>query len=415
MQYIKTPMKGMPEQLPADMQLREYLLGKIKATYGSYGFSLIETPAIEHIENLTSRQGGENEKLIFKILKRGEKLAKADGTDELCDCGLRYDLTVPLSRFYANNMAQLPVPFKAMQIGNVWRADRPQRGRFRQFTQCDIDILGEGSFLAEIELISATASMLAQLEFSNFKVKVNDRRILKAMAACCGFAEENYDDIFIILDKIDKIGLDGVKAELLGAGYDSSSVERYCAFFENLGKGMSCTEFCADRLDGFLDPAVLSDLEYIINCARATAAGEMQIVFDPTLVRGMSYYTGPIFEIELPDFGSSVAGGGRYDEMIGKYTNAKVPACGFSIGFERIITLLKERGYRIPDQKNRTALLIDKKIGREELLGALQRAAQLRAGGETALIVYRAKNIRHQKETLEKEGYTEFLELPEKD
>ena len=414
MQYIKTPMKGMPEQLPADMQLREYLLGKIKTTYSGYGFSLIETPAIEHIENLTSKQGGENEKLIFKILKRGEKLAKADSTDELCDCGLRYDLTVPLARFYANNMAQLPTPFKAMQIGSVWRADRPQRGRFRQFTQCDIDILGEGSCLAEIELIAATASMLAQLDFSHFKVKVNDRRILKAMAACCGFAEADYDEIFIILDKIDKIGLDGVKHELLEAGYDTGAVERYCACFEILGNGMRCTEFCAGRLDGFLDPAVLTDLEYIIDCARATATGEMEILFDPTLVRGMSYYTGPIFEIELPDFGSSVAGGGRYDEMIGKYTNVRVPACGFSIGFERIITLLKERGYRIPDQKKRTALLVDKAIGREELLAVLQRAAAIRAAGETALVVYRAKNVRHQKETLEKEGYTDFLELPER-
>ncbi len=415
MQYIKTPMKGMPEQLPADMQLREYLLGKIKTTYGSYGFSLIETPAIEHIENLTSKQGGENEKLIFKILKRGEKLAKAAEQEELCDCGLRYDLTVPLARFYANNMAQLPAPFKAMQIGNVWRADRPQRGRFRQFTQCDIDILGEGSCLAEIELIGATASMLAQLEFSNFKVKVNDRRILKAMAACCGFAESDYDEVFIILDKIDKIGLDGVQDELEKAGYEQRTVEQYCAFFQNLGKSMSCTEFCAGRLDGFLDPAVLSDLETIIDCARIAAVGDMAIVFDPTLVRGMSYYTGPIFEIELPDFGSSVAGGGRYDEMIGKYTSLHVPACGFSIGFERIITLLKERGYQIPDQKKRTALLIEKKTDRVGLMEILKRAALMRAEGETVLIVYRAKNVRHQKETLEKEGYTDFLELPERD
>lgn len=413
MSYIKTPMKGMNDYLPSDMRLREYVMNKIKKTYGKYGFSQIETPAIEHIENLTSKQGGENEKLIFKILKRGEKLesAKNEGDDSLCDCGLRYDLTVPLSRYYANNSSLLSTPFKALQIGNVWRADRPQKGRFRQFTQCDIDILGDESILAEIELVSATASMLAQLGFTDLKVRINDRRILKAMALSCGFPEESLDKVFIILDKMDKIGLDGVEKELKTEGFDRSSVEGYCKWFKNLDESLGCKAFCGNNLEGQLDGAVLDNLDQIISGALANMDIPCRIVFDPTLVRGMSYYTGTIFEIELPDFGSSVAGGGRYDEMIGKFSNTKVCACGFSIGFERIITMMKERNYVIPGESSKVAFLIDKSVKNEGLADIFKEAQALRKEDKTVMVTKRNKNVKHQKQCLEAEGYTEFKEF----
>ena len=205
----------MKDILPKEMAIRDYVIRLIKETYGTFGFTSMETPCVEHIENLNSKQGGENEKLIFKILKRGEKLKleTAEKENDLVDSGLRYDLTVPLCRYYSNNANELPSPFKALQMGNVWRADRPQRGRYRQFMQCDIDILGEPTNLAEIELILATTTLLGKLDFKNFTIRINDRRILKAMAAYSGFPEESYDTVFIILDKMDKIGLEGVAKE----------------------------------------------------------------------------------------------------------------------------------------------------------------------------------------------------------
>lgn len=225
----KKPVTGMKDVLPAEMQVREYVMEKIRETYKSFGFSQIETPCVEHIENLTSKQGGDNEKLIFKILKRGDKLdvAAAQSEEDVVDGGLRYDLTLPLSRYYAGHASELPAPFKALQMGSVWRADRPQKGRFRQFVQCDIDILGDATSLAEIELILATTTALGRICPGNsFAVRINDRGILKGMAAYCGFPEESYDQIFIILDKMDKIGMEGVKAELKEAGFADEQVEK---------------------------------------------------------------------------------------------------------------------------------------------------------------------------------------------
>ena len=232
----KKPTTGMKDILPREMEIRDYVIGQIKETYRTFGFQSIETPCVEHIENLNNKQGGENEKLIFKILKRGQKLnlETAETESDLVDGGLRYDLTVPLSRYYANNANELPVPFKALQMGNVWRADRPQRGRYRQFMQCDIDILGEPTNLAEIELILATTTLLGKLDFKNFTIRINDRRILKAMAAYSGFPEESYDTVFIILDKMDKIGFEGVAKELEEAGFAKESVEKYLKMFEEI-------------------------------------------------------------------------------------------------------------------------------------------------------------------------------------
>ena len=229
----KKPVTGMKDILPREMEIRNYVMDLIRETYGMFGFTNIETPCVEHIENLSSKQGGENEKLIFKVMKRGEKLKVAEAKEEadLVDFGMRYDLTVPLVRFYSNNANDLPSPFKAIQMGNVWRADRPQRGRYRQFMQCDIDIIGEPTNLAEIELILATTTTIGKLGFKNFEIRINERRILKAMAAYSGFAEEDFDTVFIILDKMDKIGLDGVAEELAKRGLCEKSRSRISCTF----------------------------------------------------------------------------------------------------------------------------------------------------------------------------------------
>ena len=409
----KKPVTGMKDMLPREMQIRDYVIRLIKETYGTFGFSSIETPCVEHIENLSSKQGGENEKLIFKILKRGEKLKldTAECEADLVDGGLRYDLTVPLSRYYSNNVSELPSPFKALQMGNVCRADRPQRGRFRQFMQCDIDILGEPNNLAEIELILATTTLLGKLDFKNFTVRINDRKILKAMAAYSGFEEKDYDDVFIILDKMDKIGLDGVEKELQEHGYPKEAVEKYLQLFKEITNDIEGVRYCKEKLEGYLEEATADGLEMIIASVDSVKEADFKLSFDPTLVRGMSYYTGTIFEIAMDEFGGSVGGGGRYDEMIGKFTGQPTPACGFSIGFERIVMLLLERGYEIPDNKEKLALLIEKGMPQEKMLEVLAFAKEQRAAGKQVMLSIMKKNKKFQKEQLSQEGYTEIKEF----
>lgn len=413
MALIKKPTTGMKDILPREMEIRDYLIGVIKETYAQFGFTSIETPAVENISNLNSKQGGENEKLIFKILKRGEKLnlEAAQNEIDLVDGGLRYDLTVPLVRFYSNNAAVLPSPFKALQIGPVWRADRPQKGRFRQFYQCDIDILGEAGNLAEIELILATTTTLGKIGFKNFKIKINERRILKAMAAYSGFPEEEFDTVFIILDKMDKIGLEGVKEELIKEGYDGTAVDRYVALFKGIKESEDGLSYVCDAISDYLEDGVKEGLSEIIDSVNSTKEYTFDVVFDPTLVRGMSYYTGTIFEIEVPEFGSSVGGGGRYDKMVGKFTGNDIPACGFSIGFERIVTILLDNDFQIPTQKEKTAFLIEKGISGEKLCEIIREAQELRKEGKSVLVVRMNKNKKFQKEQLEKEGYSNFRDF----
>ena len=413
MALIKKPMTGMKDILPREMQIRDYLISLIKDTYASFGFTPIETPAVENIANLSSKQGGENEKLIFKILKRGEKLnlETAQSEADLADGGLRYDLTVPLVRFYSNNAASLPSPFKALQIGPVWRADRPQRGRYRQFMQCDIDILGEPSNLAEIELILATTTTLGKLGFKNFQIRINERRILKAMAAYSGFPEESYDSVFITLDKMDKIGMVGVEEELLENGFDQACVDKYLNLFLDLGNAEDGVAYLADTLEGFLEPEIAQSLREIMDSVKATKASDFEIVFDATLVRGMSYYTGTIFEIAMPEFGGSCGGGGRYDKMVGKFTGNDVPACGFSIGFERIIMLLMDRGFKVPTRPKQVAYLIEKGVSGERLCEVIAQAQEARKDGTQVLVARMNKNKKFQKEQLNKEGYEEFVEF----
>lgn len=413
MALSKKPVTGMKDILPGEMKIRDYVIGVIKETYGAFGYTSIETPCVEHIENLSNKQGGENEKLVFKILKRGEKLnlETAQSEKDLVDGGLRYDLTVPLARFYANHANELPNPFKALQMGNVWRADRPQRGRYRQLMQCDIDILGEPSNLAEIELILATTTTLGKLGFKNFQVKINERRILKAMAAYSGFAEEAYENVFIILDKMDKIGLEGVEKELLDNGFEKACVDRYLTLFKEMEGKADGISYLADILGDFLGEEVRANLQEIIDSVKATQDSNFTLVFDPTLVRGMSYYTGTIFEVVMPELGASCAGGGRYDGMIGKFTGNDVPACGFSIGFERIILLLMESGFQVPSQPEKTAYLLEKGLPVQELCRVIARAQEERKKGKQVLVVRMNKNKKFQKEQLAKEGYGEIQEF----
>src|SRR6185503_8464997 len=329
------PPRGMRDILPSEVELRDAATQQILSVYRGYGFRRIETPALESLKLLAGSEGGENEKLIFKVLRRGEDLEAAIASGgELAEHGLRFDLTVPLARYYAENHARLPDPLKAVQIGPVWRAERPQKGRFRQFTQCDIDVLGVASGVVEVELILATSEALDRLGLTNLTVRINDRRILGLVAQHCGFAEDQQAGFFITFDKLDKLGPEGVLAELREAGLPAAAVERF------------------------------ESLAWIIR----TASGEMpsgaRVQFDPTLVRGMGYYTGTIFEMVSPAFPSSIAGGGRYDRMIGRLLGRDVPACGFSIGFERLITILTERGAAAATPEpvasaRRIALLVD--------------------------------------------------------
>ena len=408
----KKPVTGMKDMLPKEMEIRDYVIHLIKETYKTYGFSSMETPCVEHIENLCSKQGGDNEKLIFKILKRGEKLKidEAKEENDLVDGGLRYDLTVPLARYYANHMSELPSPFKAMQIGNVWRADRPQKGRFRQFMQCDIDILGEPGILAEIELILATTAMLGKLNFQNFTVCINDRNILKAMAAYSGFKEEDYDEVFIVLDKMDKIGKEGVAAELQEPGYGKESVEAYLGLFDEVTPDVEGIRYLKEKLGSCLSSETAEGMETIISSVEEAREAKFGIRFDPTLVRGQSYYTGTIFEVTMDDFGGSVAGGGRYDKMIGKFTGQDTPACGFSIGFERIVMLLLENGYEVPRKGAKKAYLLEKNMPKEGMLKVLSMAKTDREAGKQVLIVNMKKNKKFQKEQLQAEGYEEIID-----
>ena len=401
----KKPVTGMKDILPDEMAVRNYCIGVIRSTYEQFGFSSIDTPVVEHIENLQSKQGGENEKLIFKILKRGEKLDLSRPTTEeaVTDSGLRYDLTLPLSRYYSAHAAELPSPFKAIQIGNVFRADRPQRGRYRQFTQCDIDVLGDPSYLSEIDLILATTTVLQKLAFRNFTIRINDRRLLKAMAEKAGFAEADFEKVFIILDKMDKIGENGVREELL-ADYPEETVNAYMNLFAGTRDGLTEEDISLMREVG-------SPLPEIISAVEAVRTADFRMLYDPTLVRGMGYYTGPIFEIAMDEFGGSVGGGGRYDEMIGRFTGQPTPAVGFSIGFERIIMLLLERGFAPGQKEGKIAFLVEKGMPADKLSAICKEAMELRSEGKTVDISQMKKNKKFQKEQLASAGYTDIREF----
>ncbi len=402
-----TPPRGMRDLLPREVTLRDHATSVILETYRKYGFVRVETPALENIENLTGGEGGENEKLVFKVLKRGEKLLNS-GTGavglDLADLGLRFDLTVPLARYYAGNFSALPNPLKAVQIGPVWRAERPQKGRYRQFTQCDIDIIGMDSPFAEVELILATSDALLALGFSNFTVRINDRRVLQSLAEYSGFQPEAFNRAFIALDKIDKIGIEGVRNELIGTEQNVEAVEKLLDVLTKMS-----TQQTFEQKKGLLpdqmDRPVYDALQTVIDTVLAQAGGRFGILFDPLLVRGMSYYTGQIFEISSAEFPSSLAGGGRYDKMIGKFLGRDIPACGFSIGFERVISILEAKNPTSPVHSRKLALLFEKT---DPLADVVATARKLRDEGYAVSLQVKRPKLRKQLDELALQDFSFF-------
>ena len=358
-----TPVKGTRDYLPKETEIRDFLQNIIMETYSSAGFQRITTPIIEDSVNLDKSEGGENLNLIFKILKRGKKLESALAGDhptekELADMGLRYDLTLPLSRYYANNRNELLSPFKVIQMDRVYRAERPQKGRLREFMQCDIDIIGNESRDAEIELILTTTKALNRVGLTDYKVKINDRRILSDIFAYAGFAKEDNEKLAIIFDKQDKIGIDGVKAELEENGFDQTGIDKFIALFAD---GSLTLESVANVCDA----SYVTELQRIIDAVTKVSKGAIPVEFCPSLVRGQGYYTGTIFEVEAAGYS-----GARYDNLIGKFLNEDIPAVGFSIGFERIFGILMEQNYSIPNRKKKIAVFYDADTYAEALIYA---------------------------------------------
>ncbi len=406
------PVKGTRDFDPVDAALREHVKNVILQSYRSFGFNQIETPVMENIDILQNAEGGENLSMLFKVLKRGEKL-KLDGPiaheNDLVDYGLRFDLTLPLARFYANTHSKLPKPFKTIQMGYVWRAERSQKGRYRQFFQCDIDYLGSAAHTVEIELINASATTLTKLGFKDFIVRVNDRRILETLAKHCGVADKDVAGVLVTLDKLDKIGVDGIVKELKGRNLGAESIEKLTTFLNAYENGEISLQTLGNHIDG-LDEDVLSQLEQIITTSASLSTGLYKVEFDLSLVRGMGYYTGPIFEVASSEFGSSLAGGGRYDNMIGKFLKSTtVPACGFSIGFERILYILQERGFQTESTPTRSAILYDPKDTNLQALFA--RASKLRTDMHDVSMEIRQKNLKLQLESLKKIGITQFCNV----
>lgn len=395
---IKQPLKGMNDFVPRDAAIRDYMISKISEVYKSFGYERIYTPAIEDIENIDNKEGGENQKLIFKILKRGEKLDKALENDEfnkLSDMGLRYDLTLPLTRFYANNRANLPLIGKFIQIDRVYRAERPQRGRDREFYQCDIDVIGNKSINAEIELITATGRALLTLPIGEFSIRINHRQILRASLLKMGFNESDLDEVCISLDKLDKINADGVKNELLAKGYNETAINNLISFISSEVTLNKVEELLGDNSD-------LADLKYVINGASELAQGNYKIIYDFTLVRGQGYYTGCVFEIASIKFGGTIGGGGRYDNLIGKFIGESVPAVGFSIGFERIYAILKDSNFKIPNQ-NKLAI-----IYKNDYVTAMKFADSYRENYQVSLFEF-PKKMGKLLNRIELEGYKAYI------
>ena len=392
------PLKGMRDLLPAEQTLRDYIQGQILEVYRAAGFERISTPMLEDMENLDKSDGGENLNLIFKVLKRGDKLTAALNAgkyDALSDMGLRYDLTLPLSRYYAANRNVLPTPFKVIQTDRVFRAERPQKGRLREFVQCDIDILGDESPNAEVELIDVTARALLKIGFDGFTVNINDRRILRGMLQSMGFAPDTLDSVCITFDKMDKVGAEGVRAELTEKGLPADAIQQLADF---LAQGSVTLEAVAARC---ADPSIADDLKYVLATAGRLAEGKYQVAYCPSLVRGQGYYTGMVFEVVCPQFAGAVAGGGRYDNMVGKFLGQQVPAVGFSIGFERVCGILLEKGYQIPGAKQKIALLYP---AGADFPAVLAQAEALRAD-HSVTVLPQGKKLGKQLAALEAAGF----------
>jgi len=398
------PSKGMRDFTPDEKEIRDYIEGIIINTYKKDGFQLIETPVVENIERLLGSDGGDNLRLIYRILKRGKKLKKALNRepveiDELSDLGLRYDLTVPLSRFYCNSRAELPMVFKAMQVGNVFRAERAQKGRYRSFKQCDIDIIGDETKMAEIQLISTTAKALTKLNVKDFVVRINDRRILKDVVLHCGFKVENFENVCITMDKLDKIGLEGIEKELSKKEYSDVKIKNILDAIHNINdKGLEALSKYG------VNETVIKEIETVINTINDIREENFEIIFDFTLVRGMGYYTGSIFEISYKDLGYSIAGGGRYDEMIGNFIGEKIPAIGFSIGFERLANQLIKEKFKVPGDE-RLVMLYDEG---DNFASVIKAADKFREKNYIVGLYERRNKMGKQLNRLFEQGYGKF-------
>jgi histidyl-tRNA synthetase len=388
----------MRDLVPPVPALRRAVAERILAVYDRYGYETIETPSVESLSVLLSGQGGDNEKLVFKILQRGESLERAlAGEGELAEIGLRFDLTVPLSRFVASHQAELPMPFKSAQLGPVWRAERPQKGRYRQFTQCDIDIMGEPSVAAEIELCLATLEALDAIGLRGCTIRLNDRRVLSGLIAHHLGPDAPPGPVYIALDKLDKLSPAAVAAEL--ESYDPAAVRDLIDLVVHLG-GLEGDAQLALLQPMVTEAAVLTDLERTLGALPPGRA-----VLDPGLVRGMGYYTGQVFEVSHPDVGYSVAGGGRYDGMTARFGGPDLPACGFSIGFERVCDLV-EPGSVLP-ARAKVAVLWESD---EDFARAQAWAGPRRAAGDSVSVIRRARNVRKQWDDLLRLGFTERVE-----
>lgn len=407
----KNPVNGMRDISINEMNLRIFLLSELKDIYKKFGFNEIRTPICESISNLISNEGWENEKLIFKIQKRGEKLKKVLSNndikeEDLVDMGLRYDLTLPLCRYYANNKKDLPMPFKSLQCDYVYRADRPQLGRYREFMQCDIDIIGESSNLAEIDLILATSTFLKKIGFNKYKFyyEINDRKILKAIQNKIGFSDSEFQNVCIIQDKYDKIGIQGVKEELLNSNFDNDLVLKYLDLLSDINK-MNLEEL--KKL--LLDTIDVNVIENLLDIIEITKEFNIDVKFNPNLVRGMGYYTDTIYEIKTDNFNSSIGGGGRYNDLIKKYLNESIPAIGISIGFERIVNILLNDNYKIP-YIEKELYCVENTLDRNSKLKVFKNAMKERDNNKIINIIKNSKNKRFQREGYEKLGYNKFLD-----
>lgn len=394
----QTPVKGTCDYLPNQMSIRDRMQEIILDTYKSCGYMHISTPILEDIDNLNKSDGGDNLNLIFKIQKRGDKFESAIENKDfgnLCDLGLRYDLTLPLSRFYANNKDKLLSPFKCIQMDKVYRAERPQKGRMREFVQCDIDILGSDDRLCEIDLILTMSKTLKNLGLKNFSIRINDRQVLKALLQKFGFASESFDTVCVTLDKLDKIGTDGVRSELVEKGMPSEAIDKTINFFGSV--------VTLQRVEGEIgENAACENLKYIMS--EVKKVDDVEVRFDPTLVRGQGYYTSTVFEIESKDYSCALGGGGRYDELIGKFVGTRVAAVGFSIGFERIFSLLQNSSHF--DSKPMLALIVDE----DNLAQGLILANNLRQSYDVSVL--RAPNkVGKYLNKLKEAGFSHFVNL----
>ena len=407
-----TSVKGTNDYLPNEVEIRDYLQNEILKVYVENGFEHITTPVIEDIENLDKSDGGENLNLIFKIMKRGDKLDKAlasgvtsQNENVLADMGLRYDLTLPLSRYFANNKDKLTLPMKCIQMDRVYRAERPQKGRLREFVQCDIDIIGSDSRDSEVELILITTKALKAIGMKNFKVKVNDRRLLRAFLMDCGFEESQLDSVCITFDKMDKIGLEGVKNELEEKEFAEAAIAKFTGFLANVSNPQ---EISLESVKDILVDKAPADIMKSVN---ELCNGEFNVVFDLSLVRGQGYYTGTVFEVESIDFKGAIAGGGRYDNLIGKFLGQQVSAVGFSIGFERIFSILMEHGIDLPNKGNKIAVMYDE----GELTAAYKLAEKYRAEGKICSLYVKPKKMGKFLGKLEERGYAGFINVSNDD